>query len=435
MAVTVHLPKVGMTMEEGTLVRWLVPDGALVERGTTLFEMETEKVEIEVQSDGDGTLRQLVSEGMRLQPGGIVGCVLASDERDVPADVGAAVAAQWSAAAGSDAKPPAAAGAAATGAPAPPPPPPPAAAEPPRPVVATVAPPPAAGAAGAGRVVASPIARRLAAELGVDLTAVAGTGPNGRVTEQDVRGHAETRGRDAAAPAAAAAPARGVGTTPYSGRRRMIGERMRQSLQAMAQLTLVSETRVDEATRMVHGLNREWRSERVVVTLTALVVKACALALRDHPALNARLDGDQIVSAPDVNIGFAVDVDEGLIVPVVHHADALSLRDVARAVADLTERAKAGSLGLPDVSGGTFTVTSLDGTVVDAFTPVVNPPQAAILGVGRVRDVPVFEGGAVERGQVTALSLTIDHRVLDGAPAARFLARVAELLSRPYVLM
>ncbi|MEX2229565.1 MAG: biotin/lipoyl-containing protein, partial [Dehalococcoidia bacterium] len=130
MAVTVHLPKVGMTMEEGTLVRWLVPDGALVERGTTLFEMETEKVEIEVQSDGDGTLRQLVSEGMRLQPGGIVGCVLATDERDVPADVGAAVAAQWSAAAGSDADPPAGAGAAATGAPAPPPPPPPAAAAP-----------------------------------------------------------------------------------------------------------------------------------------------------------------------------------------------------------------------------------------------------------------------------------------------------------------
>lgn len=286
------------------------------------------------------------------------------------------------------------------------------------------------------RVIASPIARRLAEELGVDLTVIAGTGPSGRITEQDVRGAAESQGNEATAPGApAAASAAAPTTAAYSGRRRMIGERMHQSLQAMAQLTLSSETRVDQATEMVHGLNREWRSERVVVTLTAVMLRACALALREHPGLSARLDGDRIVSAAEVNIGFAVDVDEGLIVPVVHHVDALSLKEVARAVADLSERAKAGSLGLPDVSGGTFTVTSLEGTVVDAFTPVVNPPQAAILGVGRVRDVPVFEGSAVERAQVTTLSLTFDHRVLDGAPAARFIARVAELLSRPYLLM
>ncbi|MBM3141212.1 MAG: 2-oxo acid dehydrogenase subunit E2, partial [Chloroflexi bacterium] len=232
-----------------------------------------------------------------------------------------------------------------------------------------------------------------------------------------------------------AAAAGASGATPYRGRRRTIGERMHQSLGAMAQLTLSSETRVDEATAMIHGLNREWRADRVVVTLTALAVKACALALREHPALNARLEGDQIVSDPAVNVGFALDQDAGLLVPVVRGADALPLKEVARTIADLNERAKSGRLSPDDMTGGTFTVTSLEGTVVDAFTPVVNPPQAAILGLGRVREVAVVEGGAVTRAQTAVLSLTFDHRLLDGAPAARFLGRVAELLGRPYLLV
>lgn len=136
-----------------------------------------------------------------------------------------------------------------------------------------------------------------------------------------------------------------------------------------------------------------------------------------------------------MNVGFAVDREEGLMVPVVRHADELSLQALARAVADLTERAGDDRLELDDVSGATFTVTSLEGLKVDVFTPVINPPQAAILGVGRVREVPVFEGTQVVRGQVTTLSLTFDHRVVDGAPAGRFLGRVDELLGRPYMLM
>ena len=405
MAVTVHIPKVGMTMEEGELVRWLVPDGAAVARGQPIFEMETEKVELEVEADDEGVLKHLVDEGTTLPPGAIVACLLGPGESDVPQQIRDQVAAQGD-------EPSAAASPAAAVAPA---------------GAGSSPAPPAARPAG-DRVLATPIARRLAVEQGIDLASVTGTGPNGRITESDVRAAA------ASGDGARAEPAAGAETIAYSGRRRTIGEHMQTSLQSMAQLTLSTEARVDEARSMLHDLNREWRGERVVATLTALVVKACALALREHSHLNARLAGDRILIEPQVNIGLAVDLDEGLMVPVVREADALSLQDVARSIADLTERARDGSLSVDDMTGATFTVTSLEGFAVDAFTPVINPPQAAILGVGRVRDVAVFEGSSVERGRATTLSLTFDHRVVDGAPAARFLGKVVELLGKPSAL-
>jgi pyruvate dehydrogenase E2 component (dihydrolipoamide acetyltransferase) len=212
---------------------------------------------------------------------------------------------------------------------------------------------------------------------------------------------------------------------------------MHESLASMAQLTLVSEAAVDEATKMLHGLNREWRKDGVVVTLTGLIVKACAMALREHPQLNARLDSANgvIVLEPEVNIGVAVSQEAGLIVPVVRNADRLSLKDLASAMHEQVIKTREDRLSIEDVEGGTFTVTSLDHTVVDAFTPIINPPQAAILGVGRLRDVAAFEGSEVVKRQVTTLSLTFDHRVTDGTPGARFLERMAELLGRPYLLM
>jgi pyruvate dehydrogenase E2 component (dihydrolipoamide acetyltransferase) len=210
---------------------------------------------------------------------------------------------------------------------------------------------------------------------------------------------------------------------------------MRESAVSMAQVTLTSETLVDAAVEMVHGLNREWRKDGVLVTLTALIVRACALALKEHPQLNSRLDGGQILLSPEINVGVAVDQEAGLIVPVVRAADRMSLQMVAKTVRELTEKAREDKLRPEDVLDGTFTVSSLEGTGVDAFTPIINPPQAAILGVGRVRDVAAFEGASVVKRQATTLSLTFDHRVTDGAPAARFLERVAELLGRPYLLM
>ncbi len=408
MARPIHLPKIGMTMEEGTIARWLLPEGAPVTSGQPIFELETAKAIVEVEADGAGTLRQLVPAGTTLEPGRVIGALLAAGESEVPAEILAQVP-----------------GASAAVAPAP--------------VEAPTVSAPVAGDP-SGRAVASPAARRLARELGVDLDRLAGSGPGGRIVEADIRAAAVAPAAAVAAPIAApATPSADGMREAYAGRRKIIGERMHESLSSMAQLTLSSETRVDAAMEMLHGLNREWRAQRIVVTLPALVVRACALALREHPRLNARLEvsasGAEIVVADEVHIGLAVDDEAGLVVPVVRHADRLSLQEVAGTVADLVERTKEHRVTPDELSGGTFTVTALDGTVLDAFTPVINPPQAAILGVGRVREVAVIEDGAVRAGRVAVLSLTFDHRLLDGAPAARFLGRVAELLARPYMLM
>ena len=211
---------------------------------------------------------------------------------------------------------------------------------------------------------------------------------------------------------------------------------MTLSQRTAAALTLSSEVRVDAALEMIQGLNQEWTADGVVLTLTRLVVKACAVALRGHPRLNSRIEGDRIVLHGRVNIGLAVDQEAGLVVPVLPDADQLSLKELARALRELTQRAEAGHLTQADVQNGTFTVTSLTSTVVDAFTPIINPPQAAILGLGRVRTVAAFEDGPLPvRHRVTTLSLTFDHRITDGGPASRFLGRVADLLRRPYLLM
>jgi pyruvate dehydrogenase E2 component (dihydrolipoamide acetyltransferase) len=421
MAEPVFLPKLGMTMEEGTLCRWLVPDGGQVKRGDLLFEMETEKVQLEVESEHEGSLKQLVPEGAVLKPGDVVGAILAAGE-EVPQSLLDRVAAQGgevpgagsqSTAAAAEATAPAAEAGAG---------PAPAAGEPPR---------------------VSPIARRMADQHGIDVRTLTGTGPGGRIVERDVQNAIDARAAQPvsetaplAPEAATAAPSpAAVEAIVYRGRRRTIGERMRESVGSMAQVTLTSETQIDAALEMVHGLNREWRKDGVVVTLTALIVRACALALKEHPQLNSRLDGEQILIAREVNIGVAVDQDAGLIVPVVRAADRMSLQLVAKTLRELTEKARQDQLRPDDVTGGTFTVSSLEGSGVDAFTPIINPPQAAILGVGRVRDVAAFEGASVFKRQATTLSLTFDHRILDGAPAARFLDRVAELLGRPYLLM
>ena len=387
MAVSIHLPKVGMTMEEGTLTKWVVADGASVKRGDVIFEMETEKVQMEIEADADGALKHLVVEGSVLHPGEVVGVLLAAGEA-VPQALLDQVAAQGG---------------------TPPPAPSPFTERGSSPEVSSAAGASGAGASpaptsGDGAVRASPIARRLAdreRDRCADAEGLRAGWPHRRA-----RRAAGNRGEDASplplpvygegehgrgcrrwsrrrAGGAGASPAPTTsGDRAYSGRRRTTGQRMHESLASMAQLTLVSETGVDEALTMLHGLNREWRKDGIVVTLTGLIVRACAIALREHPGLNARLDGDQIVVAPEVNVGVAVNQEHGLMVPVVRNADATSLKEVAQALHMLVQKARADTLQLDDVSGGMFTVTSLEGTVVDAFTPIINPPQAAILGSG-----------------------------------------------------
>jgi len=406
MAYLVVLPKMGMTMTEGTLAQWLAPDGGRVEKGQPIFKMLTEKINTEVEAETSGILRHLVAEDTTVPAGAVVGCLLAEGE-DLPADL-----AQMAAAA---TVPTAAAPAAAT--------------------------PGARGAAPAratGEFVrASPLARRLADEAGIDLSQVEATGPGGRILQEDVE-RAIAAQREA--PSAADAPA--ARTIPFKGVRRTIAQRMQESLQSMAQLTITMEVDVTEAGHMCRELSaREQASpgEGVTVTYTHAIVKAAALALAEHPRLNASLEGEVIRLPDEVNVGVAVALDEGLIVPVVREADRKPLRQIAIEARELSEKARQGTLSVDEVTGGTFTVTTLGMYDVDVFTPIVNPPQCAILGVGRVKDVPAFvaggEGDQVVRRSVVNLSLSFDHRVVDGAPAAEFLRRVKHYLEQPELLV
>jgi pyruvate dehydrogenase E2 component (dihydrolipoamide acetyltransferase) len=442
MATEVLIPKLGMTMTEGTVAEWLIPDGGEVKSGEIVYRLETEKIEFEVEAEATGTVRHLVAEGTTLEPGAVVAYILAPGEA-MPAGAPAPVAA---------------------------------------PTAAGVAPAPAQAAAVRAegeRVPSTPAARRLAAELGVDITAVAGSGPGGRVTEADVtafkrapapaagreviaspvaRKLAETLGIDltrvtgtgpggritredveaaAAAPAAASTPAtREAGqVVPMRGMRKVIAERMHASLQEMAQLTMGMDVAMDDAVRLRGQLVDEWAEEGVRPSYTDLVIKAVAKALRRHPRLNARITEAGIELEQEVHVGMAVAVEDGLLVPVIRNADAIPLREVAAESTRLAEAARSGKLGLDEMAGQTFSVTALGMAGIDFFTPIINPPNVAILGVGAIHDSLAWDGDRPVKRQVMTLSLTIDHRAVDGAPGAAFLGDVRALLEAPYRLL
>ena len=452
MAFAVVLPKVGMTMVEATIAVWHAAEGATVSPGDPLFSFETEKVNYDVDAEAAGTVRILQPVDAVVPVAAVVAYILADGEElpagvepapaaSAPVPTPAAPAAQsaQSSAAAANRGPRAKASPAARRL-----------AEERGLDIATIvgsgpggrilredvesAPvpaPPAATPAPGGRVKASPAARRLATELGVDLATVTGSGPGGRVIKEDVESASA-----APAPAPTMLPPL-AGDIPYRGIRRTVGERMLGSLQSMAQLTIVTEADVTETVKLRAQLVEDWEADGVRVTYTDIVIKAAALALRQHPRVNATLDGDQVHVQPNVHVGFAVALDEGLIVPIIRDADALRLKDLARRSAVLATGAREGGLGPDDLTGGTFNVTSLGMFGVDAFTPIINPPQAAILGVGRIVERPGFAGDSgteVVRRAYLTLSLTIDHRLLDGAPAAQYLQSVAGYLERPYRL-
>lgn len=448
----VLIPKLGMTMTEGTVAEWLVPDGAAVRTGDVVFRLETEKIEFQVEAEADGILRHAVPAGTTLPPGAVVGWILAPGEAppaaDAPAPALAPAAADDAPAPVAPAPPPDrlpaspasrrlaaelgvpletvlgtgpggriteadvrrahAARAAASGAPLSPPPPP-------------AGPPPA-----------TPVARALARELGVDLASVTGTGPGGRITKEDV----EAAAAAPVPPSPGRAPASSPGERiPLRGMRKTIADRMHRSLQEMAQLTLGMRVRMDEALGLRDQLIAEWQAENIRPSITDLIIRATAKALRQHPTLNARVEADAIVIEPAIHIGIAVALEAGLVVPVIRNADTLDLRTLAQETARLAAAARAGTLGLDDYAGQTFSVTSLGMAGVDFFTPIINPPNVAILGVGQVVDDVRWDGDRPLRARSLTLSLTIDHRAVDGAPGAAFLATVRDLLESPYRLL
>jgi pyruvate dehydrogenase E2 component (dihydrolipoamide acetyltransferase) len=298
--------------------------------------------------------------------------------------------------------------------------------------------------ASAKRLTVSPIARKLAAELGVDPVRVSGSGPGGRITRDDVERaakasagapRAEEEAVGASAPSAssptspafannAAASDTAPESIPFRGMRRTIAARMHQSLRDTAQLTLTTEADVSAAVEMRERLKHEFD-----FTFTDMLIHAAARALLRHPRMNSRANEDAITLLPVAHVGMAVALDEGLIVPVVHNASALSLRQIASTTKDFGERARVNKLKLEDVSGGTFTITNLGTWGIDAFTPILNNGETGILGVGRIVEKPAVYRGEIMRRSMLTLNLTFDHRVIDGAPAAAFLQTVVDIFN------
>jgi pyruvate dehydrogenase E2 component (dihydrolipoamide acetyltransferase) len=280
------------------------------------------------------------------------------------------------------------------------------------------------------RLKASPLARRLAKEFGLDLTSIAGSGPDGRVVRDDVLQVADEIPTQAFRPEPAASE-----VVELSGIRKIIAERMTMSVQTNASVTLHTEV---DATILVElrGLfNEELQKREVSLTYTDLLVKIVATALQEHRLLNATLTDEGIHMLADINIGVAVALEEGLVVPVIRNADKIGLAAISEQVKTLAEKARNNQLTPGELQGGTFTLTNLGNFGVDAFTPIINPPECAILGVGRIVKKPIVHNDEIAIRSMLALSLTFDHRVVDGAPAAQFLQTVSQYIQNPYLLL
>ena len=418
MATPIKMPLLGMTMEEGIISKWLVSDGDTVTKGQVIVEFETDKINAEIEAPADGVIGGITAKaGESVKVQGVVAYILEEGE-DPPAagaepvqiaETPAAVAAPAPAITAASAAPPVPA------------------------VVQTIPAVVQIAQPADGRLKASPLAKRLAGELGVDLAIVRGSGPGGRIVADDVRAKADGATIDVVAPAAIAAAAT---TVPIVGMRKTIGDRMMQSLSTMAQLTLVTEV---DATRFVE-LRTNLASQHAAavdfkISFNDLLARIVTRALVEQPNMNATLNGDVIVQNRHVNIGLAVEVPSGLVVPNVKNAQNMQLVELASALHGMTADIGAGNLNLDDLTGGTFTITNLGALGVDAFTPVINPPECAILGVGRIVPKPAVVDGEIAVRQMMTLSLTFDHRLNDGAPAARFLQRISQLIEQPYLLI
>jgi pyruvate dehydrogenase E2 component (dihydrolipoamide acetyltransferase) len=276
--------------------------------------------------------------------------------------------------------------------------------------------------------VVSPLVRRDAVAAGVDLGSVPASGPGGKIRRADVTA--------AAARQEVSPPSGPAQVIPLTGMRGVIASRMQASLQEMAQLTLGTDATMDAAVELRVRLKEQWSAAGIPVpTVTDFIVRAAALALVDHPRLNASVQGENILVLSEINVGLAVALDDGLIVPVVKNADRLPLSGIAAETKRLAAGARSGKVALADLEGGTFTVSTLGSFGIDFFTPVITPGQVAILGVGRLRDSVRWDGPAPVRTQVLTLSLTFDHRAVDGAPAADYLRAVVDRLQNPLSLL
>jgi len=437
MITKVLMPKLSDAMETGKVIKWLKKEGDAIKGGDVIAEIETDKANVEIEAFGSGVLRKIVvGEGGQVPVGDMIGVI--ADPAD---DIGAVATAAPSAAAAPAAVPAAARASASLPA-----------MEAYRSVPATSmvvpmsATPAPAGAGRDGRVKASPLARKVAAQSGVDLRLLQGTGPGGRIVRRDVEAAAAAP-RPAAAPAARPAAVAAVAPAfvipartdaefedrPLSPMRAAIAKRMPLSKAPVPHFYVTSEVDMDRAWALRAELNGLEGQPRISVT--DMVIKACALGLMKNPGVNAQLQGQSIRIFHRAHIGVAVALDEGLITPVLRDCDVKALGRIAVEARDLAERARGGKLRAQEFSGATFSVSNLGMYDVEEFSAIINPPEGAILAVGAVIEKPVVEAGQIRAGRRMKMTISCDHRVMDGAMGARFLQDVRRLLEEPLRLL
>jgi len=392
-ATEVKLPRLGQGMESGTIVRWLKSEGEQVAKGEPLYELDTDKVTQEVEAEASGVLLKIEIPEGEVEVGKTIAFIGKEGEAVTEVEASTPV---------SDTKTVADT------------------VEQPKPVPSRSEP-----TTSNGRVKASPLARRLARERGIDLAAVRGTGPEGRIVAEDV----ERSEVQAAAPKpVAAAPSGEVTSTPLTSIRKTIARRLTQAW-TVPVFTLTVSADMTRANELL-ARRRELEPD-VRVTVTDLLTRVCAQALARHPEMNVQFTDEALLSFPNANVGIAVAAPQGLVVPVVHNAEQLTLSQIAGVRGDLVSRARDGKLRAEDIDGGTFTISNLGMYDVDQFVAVLNPPQASILAVGATREQVVPRDGDLEIVPLMTMTLTCDHRAVDGATCAEFLKTIKTFLEDP----
>ena len=467
MAIDVRMPKLSDNMEEGVIIRWMKAPGDQVAKGEPLAEVETDKADVELEASDSGVLREIkVAQGQSAAVGAVIAVLGADNDAadtdgqgaapSAPASAGVPPAARASHTR-AEAKPAPTADDAAQRAERPP------QATKSQPKEPRGAVPPARGEQA---VRASPLAWRLADEAGVNLSGVRGSGPGGRILKRDVeasvRGPAGSARSDAGAPsanmdagggesgngdddnaaaeaaagestAAAAAPAAGANIVPATRMRIAIAKRMTEAKRDIPHFYVGAEIDMSEAMHLRESIKR--REAMPGLTVTHLLLRALAIALVRHPRVNASWRDDAIEVHDDVNLGIAVAIEDGLVVPVLHRAQTLSLGDIVAHAGELTDKARSGKFGSADLTGGTFSLSNVGMLDVDELVAVINPPQAAILAVAAVKDRPIVRDGQLAVAKTMRATLSCDHRVLNGVEAGRFLQELKGILENPVTLL
>lgn len=404
MAVKFGMPSLGHTMESGTVLEWLKQEGDRLAKGDPLLMVETDKVTTEVEAPMDGTLHKIVVPAGQERPiGALLAILLAPGESHDPAETARLMAPEGATAARKE-----------------------------MPGAAAAPSPRRKRPARSRRLRISPVARKLASRHGVDPATVAGSGPGGRITKDDIL-------RAAAAAASPAQPAPETESTlgvtrtiPLTGTRGRVAQRLSQSWRDIPRVTEVMHVDMSRTVEFRESNLSHWESRHGLrISLNDLVTKAVTVVLGRHPLLNATLADKQVRVHDRINMGLAVHLDQGLVVPVLKDAGGKDLVQLARESRSLAGRAREGRLDLADVSDGTFTITNLGGAHVDLFTPIINPPQVAILGVGRIQPRPLVIDNRLAVVPTAYLCLVFDHRAVDGYPAGLFLKELRDLFAHP----